>query len=147
MNMAPRATVNISTTEQNMTIPWQECRQTEVVEMIKKHLTWISFTVACAIAMLISVSAFAGAGQPIVKVGEHCPSGYRVSGEYCVPPSDSTASPAIEKKRTCPTGYRRNGFYCEPRSDTQSVPHSIEKNGPCPSGYKTSGEYCVEKSE
>ena len=123
----------------------QQSLQAEIVGMIKKHLTWISLAIACSIAMLISVSAVTGEGQPIVRVGKHCPSGYGVSGEYCVPRSGSNGKTAIVKKGACPSGYQRSGDYCVARAEQQDVPHIIEKQGACPSGYKVSGQYCVER--
>ena len=130
-----------------MKIHWRNYPPSERVDMIKKHMTWISFTIACAIAVLVSVETLATEGQPIAKVGKHCPSGYRVSGEYCVPRSGSSASTAIEKKGSCPSGYRKNGDYCVPRAGQADVPHIIEKKGSCPSGYRKSGEYCVERGK
>jgi hypothetical protein len=131
-----------------MSIHWRNYPPSKRVEIIKKHLTWISFTITCAIAMLVSLETLAAEGQPIVKVGKHCPSGYRVSGEYCVPRSGSTSTPAaIEKKGTCPSGYRKNGEYCVPRSGSTTTPNVIEKRGACPSGYKVSGKYCVERGK
>jgi len=129
-----------------MHITWQQCLQLEIVEMIKKHMTLISFIIACSIGALVSVTAFSSEGQPIVKVGKHCPSGYRHSGEYCVPRSGSTSTPtAIEKKGTCPSGYRNSGEYCVPRSGGATAPNVIEKKGTCPSGHRVSGQYCVER--
>lgn len=102
--------------------------------------------VALAIITTPVVPAQADTAQPILRVGKHCPSGYRASGEYCVPRSFSTDTPqAIEKKGNCPSGYRKSGRYCIPRSGIQNVPHIFEKNGSCPSGYGKSGNYCVER--
>ena len=129
-----------------MNIAWQKCLKSGIEVMIKKHMTWISFTIACSIGALVSVAALSSEGQPIVKVGKHCPSGYRHSGEYCVPRSGSTSTPtAIEKKGTCPSGYRKSGEYCVPRSGGATAPNVIEKKGTCPSGYRKSGEYCVQR--
>ena len=147
MKLAPSATETIDIKEHNMNITWRYCPQSEIIEMIKKHLTWISFTIACSIAALVSVKALASEGQPIVRAGKHCPSGYRKSGDYCVPRSGSSASTAIEKKGSCPSGYRKNGDYCVPRAGQADVPHIIEKKGSCPSGYRKSGEYCVERGK
>jgi hypothetical protein len=128
-----------------MNISWQEYIQPEIIAMIKRHMTWISFTVACTIAALVSIEALASEGQPVVRVGKHCPSGYLVSGDYCVSRAGSNDTTAIEKKGSCPSGYRRSGDYCMPNAGQQDVPHIIEKKGPCPSGYKVSGQYCVER--
>ena len=129
-----------------MLIAGQKCPQSKNVDMIKKHMAWISFIIACSMAALVSVSALATEGQPIVKVGKHCPSGYRKSGEYCVASSGSThAASPIEKKRSCPSGYRKNDDYCVPTSSSREAPQIIEKKGSCPSGYRISGKYCVER--
>jgi hypothetical protein len=131
-----------------MNLTWKNSIRLRIVEMIKKHTSWISLAIACSIAALVSVSALAGDGQPIVRAGKHCPSGYRKSGEYCVPRAGSTQSaPAIEKKGSCPSGYRKNGEYCVPRAGSNNTPKIIEKKGSCPSGYRKSGQYCIERGK
>ena len=146
MKLAALATENKQLKEEHMTVTWQNSPELDLLEMIKKHMTWISLVVACSIAMLVSVSAVASEGQPIVRAGNDCPSGYRKSGKYCVPRTGSThsASP-IEKKGSCPSGYRKSGNYCVPRTGNDNAPHIIEKKGSCPSGYRKSGNYCVER--
>ena len=129
-----------------MNLSWKKYIQRKFVDMIKKHMTWISFIIACSIAVLVSVSVIANGAQPIVKIGKYCPSGYRHSGEYCVPRSGSKSTPAaIENKGTCPSGYRKSGEYCVPRSGSSTAPNVIEKKGTCPSGYRVSGEYRIER--
>ena len=131
--------------------------------MYKYHQHWIQpgNTMKTAISKVIStalliLAAFninapvvsAAEGQPIVRSGKHCPSGYRKSGEYCVPRSGSTSAPAaIEKNRTCPSGYRKSGEYCVARAGSQEAPHIIEEKGACPAGYRKSGKYCVERGK
>ena len=48
--------------------------------------------------------------QPIPKVGT-CPTGYRTSGDYCIP-LESTDEEVIIKLKSCPSGYRTSGHYC-----------------------------------
>ena len=116
-----------------------------LIPMIKP-LRILAACVALAFITTPAVPAQADTAQPILRVGKHCPSGYRASGEYCVPRSGSTDTPqAIEKKGNCPSGYRKSGRYCIPRSGTQVVPHILEKKGSCPPGYRKSGHYCVER--
>ena len=67
MILAVRATANNYNKEQYRNISWQKCLQPGI-EMIKKHLTWITFTVACSIAAMVSMKALASDGQPIVGV-------------------------------------------------------------------------------
>jgi hypothetical protein len=124
---------------------WGKCLHVELVEMTRIHMTWVLHILACSIAMLISAVALASEGQPVVRVGKHCPSGYRVSGEYCIPRSESSATSAIAKKGSCPSGYRKSGDYCVIRSGNNDTRHVIEKKGSCPSGYSKSGEYCVQR--
>jgi hypothetical protein len=89
--------------------------------MYKYHQHWIQpgNTMKTAISKgistaLILLAAFvinaplvsAAEGQPIVRSGKHCPSGYRKSDEYCLPRSDSISAPAaIEKNGTGPVAY------------------------------------------
>jgi hypothetical protein len=119
--------------------------QKEALKMIERHTSCIALIFTCSMAMLFSTVALASEGQPIVRVGKHCPSGYRASGEYCVPRAGSSPTTAIEKKGSCPSGYRKSGDYCVPRAGSQDTRHVVEKKGSCPSGYRKSGEYCVER--
>jgi hypothetical protein len=74
--------------------------------MYKYHQHWIQpgNTMKTAISKVISTALLilaalvinpalvsAAEGQPIVRSGKHCPSGYRKSDGYCVPRSGSTA--------------------------------------------------------
>jgi hypothetical protein len=113
---------------------------------LERSMKFIAAAITCLVAVAIPSIAISAEGQPIVKVGKHCPSGYRKSGEYCLPRSGSThAAPSIEKKGSCPSGYRKNDEYCVPTSSSRKSPHIIEKKGSCPSGYRKSGKYCVER--
>ena len=113
--------------------------------MIKRRRKWISSTIAGLIMVVSPVIAQASQGSAIVKVGRHCPSGYGVSGEYCVPKTESNATTAIEKKGSCPSGFSKSGDYCVASKGQQEVRQIVEKKGACPSGYKISGEYCVAR--
>lgn len=66
-------------------------------------------TLIVTVLMVCASSAIAQA-QPLVKTGS-CPSGYRMSGNYCVPNSADT-KPAMPKVGSCPSGYRMSGNYC-----------------------------------
>lgn len=46
----------------------------------------------------------------IARVGS-CPTGYRVSGEYCVA-ARKEAKHAITRFGACPKGYHSSGNYC-----------------------------------
>jgi len=46
----------------------------------------------------------------MVRVGS-CPTGYSVSGEYCVADSDNPKR-AIGRFGKCPKGYHSSGNYC-----------------------------------
>lgn len=76
--------------------------------------------------------------QPILKIGA-CPSGYRASGQYCLP--GDKARLAMEKRGSCPSGYTSRGAYClAGRSARPAVP---KWGTACPSGWSTSGDYCL----
>ena len=85
-----------------------------------------------------------------------CPSGYRVSGQFCVPKDGrenaSAQGPAFKPKDilVCPPGYYRSGQFCVPRDNEKNLPHIM--NVPddvlvCPPGYYRSAGYCVEKKK
>jgi len=57
-----------------------------------------------------AVAGTAAAQEPLVRRGS-CPSGYHVSGDYCVPSSRS-ARTAIAREGACPSGYHVSGGYC-----------------------------------
>lgn len=71
-----------------------------------------------------------------------CPSGYHVSGGYCVPNSDK-ARAAIEKNGACPSGYFISGDYCLGGQNAKPVMH---KQGACPAGWFASGNYCLKSN-
>lgn len=63
-------------------------------------------------ALLLSAFASHALAQPmpVPKQGQ-CPSGYRESGGYCAPMTDSAPN-AIPKSGQCPSGWRQSGSYC-----------------------------------
>lgn len=69
-----------------------------------------------------------------------CPSGYHVSGRYCVPNTDDSRV-AIEKTGACPSGYFISGDYCLAGQNAKPVMH---KHGACPAGWFASGNYCLK---
>ncbi len=79
------------------------------------------------------------AAQPIIK-NKSCPSGYRTSGDYCIPGKNGRF--AIAKIGSCPSGYRTSGHYCLAGKNASLA---IPKSGSCPSGYRTSGKYCIAR--
>jgi hypothetical protein len=90
-------------------------------------------------ALFWPTCSLASAAQPVLKNGS-CPSGYRTSGQYCIPRKN--AHFAIEKVGSCPTGYRTSGNYC---LANKNAGFAIPKNGNCPTGYRTSGAYCIAR--
>ncbi len=96
-------------------------------------------SLAFALLFACSVQAADLPVQPILKNGT-CPTGYRTSGNYCVP--GKSARFALEKVGSCPTGYRTSGKYCVAN---KKASFAVPKNGSCPSGYRTSGAYCIAR--
>ncbi len=54
----------------------------------------------------------AGESAPFARSGDSCPTGYRRSGDYCVPLGGTTRAAMPRAGSNCPTGYRRSGDYC-----------------------------------
>jgi hypothetical protein len=104
------------------------------------------------ILMVFSVpSAFASS---VPKLGNSCPSGYRIDGSsgYCTPSSSSNPALQVVRKLTnsCPAGYRPDGSsgYCIQSSLSSPAPRVLPKSGNnCPSGFRTDGSsgYCTAK--
>lgn len=108
--------------------------------------SWAWRAICIALFTSLPLVTTASNGEPIVRAGNVCPSGYKKDGEYCIPRAGIESTPAaVEKKGTCPAGYRKNGDYCIAQAGTRDTPHLIEKKGTCPAGYRTSGEYCREQ--
>ena len=68
------------------------------------------FGIALTLLLLLPAAVRADpVPQPVIKHGR-CPSGYHVSGDYCV--SGSRARTAIPKSGRCPRGWTVSGDYC-----------------------------------
>ena len=95
------------------------------------------------IALLVAVTTQAGA-QPLGKIGDSCPTGYRIESGYCVPMSGYENSGSIQKHGSrCPGGYMIHGDYCTPMSGYEER-GAIGRSGEgCPSGYLIEGNYCT----
>jgi hypothetical protein len=91
------------------------------------------------LASLLATSVALAQQPPLPRQGA-CPSGYRTSGNYCVP-SSSSARPALPKVGSCPSGYHSSGDYC--LGSSANAKPAVVKRGACPSGYRTSGDYCL----
>ena len=76
--------------------------------------------------------------QPLVR-NQNCPTGYHVSGQYCVP--SDTARFALPRVGSCPSGYHASNNYCVASHDGSTL--AILKKGTCPSGFYQSAQYCV----
>jgi hypothetical protein len=63
----------------------------------------------CSILMIAGSAWSDPAPQPLLKRGS-CPSGYHVSGNYCL--SGSSGRTAIPKVGSCPSGWSVSGDYC-----------------------------------
>jgi len=100
-----------------------------------RSLTSLTFVLICA----CSLQATDLPAQPVLKNGS-CPTGYRTSGDYCMPRKDARF--AVLKVGSCPTGYRTSGKYCVAR---KKASFAVPKSGSCPSGYRTSGAYCIAR--
>jgi hypothetical protein len=103
------------------------------------HKIWLF---GAAVFFLAAAGTVQGAdlqAQPVLKNGS-CPSGYRTSGNYCVPIKNARF--ALAKSGSCPSGYRTSGKYCVARKKAKLA---IAKDGSCPSGYRTSGNYCIAR--
>lgn len=91
-------------------------------------------------ALLLGLYLPALQAAPPLPHQKSCPSGYHVSGGYCVPNTDS-AKAAIEKTGACPSGYFVSGDYCLAGQNAKPVMH---KQGACPAGWFVSGNYCLK---
>ncbi len=108
-------------------------------------------TLLC-LGMVVAAAWFAPAASvvavepaPLERSGSSCPTGYRRSGEYCVPYKDTSRAAMPRAGNSCPTGYRRSGEYCV--ANTAEAARVIERSGSsCPTGYRRSGDYCVENA-
>jgi hypothetical protein len=67
-------------------------------------------TLLAAAFIATATSAVAQQQLPLPKSGG-CPPGFRESGGYCTPGSD-TRTDAIPKTGPCPAGYITSGAYC-----------------------------------
>ena len=94
-----------------------------------------------ALAMaLASPHSHALPPQALAKKGA-CPSGYLVSGNYCMP--SARAAFAVQKVGACPNGYQTSGDYCLAGSQAR---HALVLAGACPGGYAVSGAYCLQSA-
>lgn len=110
-----------------------------IYERIPMRISQTGYVFGFFYALLMHPVLAQGA-YPVPRNG-FCPSGYRASGNYCVPNGPQSGY-AIEKERFCPSGYHASGNYC--LANSQDSGRAILKNGFCPSGYHASGSYCVE---
>jgi hypothetical protein len=97
-------------------------------------------TAALAAATLLVTAAFGQVAVP--KVGPLCPSGFAMSGDYCV--SNEPNAYAVPKLGPlCPFGFTMSGDYCVSNKPNA---YAVPKTGPlCPSGFTMSGDYCVRE--
>jgi hypothetical protein len=99
-------------------------------------------SVALGLWLGVLAGAPLGAAPPpatvIERVGMLCPTGYLMSGAYCMP--GRNARHAIRRSGLCPPGYLMNGDYClaEPNAT-----HVLPRTGICPPGYSMWGDYCI----
>lgn len=98
------------------------------------------------LALLISGSA-SSADDVIERVGEKCPTGTYMSGDYCKMQSSSKDENVRVLGNAsggkCPIGWYRSGDYCKSTGANHSNKQVIQKVGDrCPTGMYSAGNFC-----
>ena len=97
-----------------------------------------------ALAILLVLSSTAMAADVLPYLGNSCPYGYSISGNYCKPSSNARPAIVKQKGKYCPYNWVISGVdYC--LANDKNAQLAIIKNGACPYGYFISGSFCVKK--